>query len=253
MQQNIKKELKVVKELVKVMFIIGFGLLAIVGYEKLQKQLVISEYEQMENDYDIKSLIVNPAIMHISPLVTPIYTPIIAIGQKGRYTCSAFVVSSNYALTAGHCVKDFAGRKKASVVVWGTTIKDEKAVRTKIVAKVISSYEYSGLDMAALNGDFTEFERLDTINTTAQIYAAQVLSLGVLGDEIVMQRLELIGPYIFGIRAAGQVFPGMSGGPVIDSITGLVIGINSAALENGVLVAPLHKWKHYLNLKDAND
>lgn len=249
----IKRGRAILLSLVKLLGLAGVAMGALLGYDYGKEYIEEMKLSQLEQEYENRALTVNPVIAQVRPLVRPKFTPIIAIGTSKKYFCSAFVISSNYALTAAHCVKDLKGNNRKSVRIFATDMKTEKVVLTNIDAKVVSSYMYAGLDMAAITGDFTEFDRLATVNSTKEIAGAESLSVGVLGNRIVMERLNLIQPYGFGILAAGQLFPGMSGGPVIDLTSGKVIGINSAMGEMGAIISPLQEWKHYLNLKDAND
>jgi hypothetical protein len=58
-----------------------------------------------------------------------------------------------------------------------------------------------------------------------------------------------MGHYGFLMGAQGFLFPGMSGGPVIDMYTGRVIALNSAVSEHMVLLAPIFGIMTILGLR----
>ncbi len=55
--------------------------------------------------------------------------------------------------------------------------------------------------------------------------------------------------FAFGIAGQGYLYPGMSGGPVIDTDTLQVIGVNSAVINGSILVSPIIEIFRALNIK----
>jgi hypothetical protein len=184
-------------------------------------------------------------------------SPIIRMHMKeeGRYQfiCSAFVVSDSYAITAGHCiVNESFFMKKDDVHIFD--IKGNDAKMTAFPAAVNLRVDY-GL----LKGDFRKFNKilLDNPPMTGFIYkAGPFASFGFpWGGALMITPLQVM-PNInkaFEIQVLGPIYPGMSGGPVIDVTTGIAVGINHAVDgQAGSLIAPLVNFFDALEIDTIN-
>lgn len=152
--------------------------------------------------------------------------------EQGRFYCSATVVSKNYAITAGHCIQGETPIK----------IFDKNAVDTGVVATPVRAS--SQMDYAVLSGDFGKFKfikaELDVKQILKSFNEGNLIACGYpMAGSLICLPVKDANQYIFYFRASGALYPGMSGGPVIDKNTGRLIGVNSAVYENGVLLAPI--------------
>lgn len=162
---------------------------------------------------------------------------------EGRFYCSATVVSAKYAVTAAHCITE------------GTPIKigDSTGAETGVTALPIRA---SGqMDYAVITGDFSRFNsitpELDTNNIINSFYNGDTESCGYpMGGSLTCLSIKDAHQYAFYFSANGTLYPGMSGGPVIDRKTKRIIGVNSAVYENGVLLAPIVNLLFGLNLNE---
>lgn len=166
---------------------------------------------------------------------------------KDQFVCSAFVVSNLYAITAAHCIVDRAYFIRLDQI----RIYDENNMDTGVTAEAAAVN--LRVDYGVVKGDFKSFnkvrieEQMDGFQYTQGPYA----SFGYpWGGEMMVAPLRIM-PNIsrmFNIHVLGPIYPGMSGGPVIDTSTGVAIGINHAVDESaGSLITPL------VNFFDALD
>lgn len=152
--------------------------------------------------------------------------------SSDQFYCSATVVSKSYAVTAGHCVQQ-------GVVI---KISNSKGEDTGVTGTPIRA---SGqMDYAVIEGDFSKFKfiqpELDPKAIISSFYKGTLVACGYpMGGNLICFPAKKPGPYIFYFRAEGALYPGMSGGPVIDKKTGKLIGVNSAVYEGGILLAPI--------------
>lgn len=147
------------------------------------------------------------------------YSPIVRlVDNKGDFFCSGFVADDNYVITAAHCVYD------AKTVM----------VNERTPATVIG---YQGReDFALLKGDFREYGRLPFSYSTGISIALVGRMVAACGYPegsyfVTCTPAKILGPSMFYHEAIGEMYPGMSGGPVIDIETGVVIGLNSHVSE----------------------
>jgi S1-C subfamily serine protease len=152
--------------------------------------------------------------------------------RNSNGVCSGFVVSNKYVLTAAHCVDG----------VHDDIIVSSEDRKYKVIAKSIA---YDNVrDVALLKGDFRQFKRLAFDARGELLYeqsGRNIISCGypLDGNALVCVKLVITGSVGYKIFASGGlIIPGMSGGPVVDMTSGVVIGINSA-VSNGVLFAPV--------------
>lgn len=144
--------------------------------------------------------------------------------DKGNPSCTAFVVDPNYAVTAAHCVQDQGGK-----YLTATDENDENPIKIKVVGY------YSRGDTAVLLGSFRAFMHLPIVPNEAigaAIKNRPLLSCGFpLGQKkLVCNAVVVISPMDSKLLGHGEMYPGMSGGPVIDAQTGVVVALNTATM-----------------------
>lgn len=178
----------------------------------------------------------------------PKYSPIVRLLNNGSYSCTAFVISPTLALTAAHCV-DLG---MMGIPLFFDTVEiANSAGHTVTHAYVIGANTKE--DYALLRGDFSAFNTVKVDLVGARTFKAKrLLSCGYPwgSEELKCSELELVGTKYFQLKAKGElIFPGHSGGPVFDLDTGVVIALNSAVDQDGVLLAPLNTVPAFFKLK----
>lgn len=175
-------------------------------------------------------------------IIAPSFPATIRIQGK-NWTCTAFVIDSNYAATAAHCLASEGHMYKGDIKVFSY---DKE---TKTIAKAAGFADEN--DFGLIVGDFRDF-----MFVTAEWHDFPFLGQHYTTCGYPYQEKHLIcNPFVpatnrdFSIVGAGFLVPGMSGGPVVDLDTGIVVGINYAAVEGGVLVHPLQGFLGAFNLE----
>lgn len=155
--------------------------------------------------------------------------------SEGRFFCTGFVIDDNYALTAGHCVVNRFNMLKSDLKIYNKYGYD-----TGVIAQPAGAG--SRIDWGILRGDFSLFKkaRIETDQINYHENRA-VLSCGFPygKNKIFCTSFRVSGTHFFSIKGKSHLYPGMSGGPVIDMETKKVIGINSYVTEDSSAFAPL--------------
>jgi len=158
---------------------------------------------------------------------------------KDKFTCSGFVVSNQYAITAAHCLvneRQTLIRKEMRVHTLNDNELDSIAVKAVFVN--ITS------DLGLIWGDFSQFAklRIDTFPGAFFIAPGPFRTCGFpYGGSDLCTVFQPRGNYFNFIWGEGFLAPGMSGGPVLSLGENGVfaVGLNSSTMPNGVNVAPL--------------
>lgn len=168
-----------------------------------------------------------------------LYEPLIRLlNNKGQFYCSGVVIDGQYALTAAHCVKGSFGFLTDDAII----IHEEHDSDTGVIAEAVALDDLR--DIALIKGNFRNFKTMNV-----EYYSAKVSSLPnrlvvtcgfPSGGPTYCSMGQTVSNEFFKIRTRGSmVYKGMSGGAVVDLTTGAIIGVNSAATEDGELVAPV--------------
>lgn len=169
------------------------------------------------------------------------HNPIIRLKNlDGVFYCSAFVVSNEYAITASHCIMS----KMDLLERIPFRVFDDKNKDTNVLAMPLT--KAARMDVAILRGNFKNFKKV-VMPGPSQEYAMVTstspgpwISCGYPFDaELTCFPVSGLHQVDFFLAGGGQVYPGMSGGPLVDTSTNVVIGLNSASVGPDRYFTPL--------------
>lgn len=169
--------------------------------------------------------------------------------DKDQFTCTAFVVSDTYALTAAHCIVDKAYfLRRDKIKIFDIANKDTKIVASPAAVNI-------RVDYGIVMGDFRKFNKI-LLDDSLEGFLGKsgpFASFGYpWGGDMMVAPLRLM-PHlskVFNMQVVGPIYPGMSGGPVLDLATGVAIGINHAVDESaGSLITPIVNFFDALDMK----
>lgn len=160
-------------------------------------------------------------------------------GNKDEFFCTAFVISDVYAVTAGHCLDDGGKMSTKDITVFETIQTSEVTFEHKSTGVVAHAAGMNRRgDTGLVTGDFSTFKKvkftpypsdiLRILINNLQTLKGQLVAVGFpYGDIPLSAPILFKGTENFHLAANGVLYPGMSGGPLIDPVTGYVVGINS--------------------------
>lgn len=153
-----------------------------------------------------------------------------------RFYCSAFVISNKYAMTAAHCLYN-SGQfmKTGKIDIFSSYLQN-----THVVARPAALNLYD--DIGLIVGNFQDFKKIPVmvVPTPIDFFKGPFMACGYpYGDQMMCSRFSLISNMFFLVQGSGFIYPGMSGGPVIDVSSGIVVGVNSRVTYDDVVIAPL--------------
>lgn len=160
--------------------------------------------------------------------------------STGRFFCSATVISDTQLLTAAHCVirESFFGTE----VVEKVEVRAQDGSSLGLYAFLDSANPRQ--DVALLNGQFKLFDHMQVEIRPQAIedsflHSQHLKACGYpAGGQLVCTSVTKVKHQNFGFFASGFLYPGMSGGPVIDEDTGFIIGVNTAVFEDHIYLSP---------------
>ncbi len=158
----------------------------------------------------------------------------------GRFFCSGTVISDELILTAAHCVvrESFFGYE----IVDKVEIRAEDGQPLGLIAKLVNANPRQ--DVALLIGNFKLFDKMPVEIRPQAIedsflYSKHLKACGYpAGGTLVCTTVTNVKHMNFGFSANGFLYPGMSGGPVIDEDTGAIIAVNTAVENDRIYVSP---------------
>lgn len=153
----------------------------------------------------------------------------------GEFFCSGVVVGKRTVITAAHCVANDPGMIE---------IRDAHGKRSGTFVTVAGVSPRA--DYAILRGNVRRFAALQTEVTPIGILkditsnSRQIISCGFpWSGELFCAAVTNRVMFNFSIAGTGYLYPGMSGGPVIDLTTGKVIAVNTAVNGTVVILSPI--------------
>lgn len=174
--------------------------------------------------------------------------------EDGRFFCSGVVISKNLILTAAHCLQDF---NPLPGIIPDELNKAPIEIRTSVNSKTntygMAYKAYSRADIGVIVGDFSQFETAPIEKDTEKIHKAFTNSITACGfpyggSKACFTNTNL-GKFFFHYTSTdGALFPGMSGGPVVDSSTGKIVGVNSAVSGDANIYAPIIALEELLGI-----
>lgn len=170
------------------------------------------------------------------------YPAIFKLTRDGRAFCSATVLTKTLALTAAHCVvmEGPFGLVNATGMV-ARSLRAADGSVLKVNTEVINANPRG--DYALLSGDFSKFSTLqidDRPSSDILYNKYNLITCGFpWGGTGVCYRIMDPEKYVDFIKAKGQMYAGMSGGPVIDMNTGTIYGTNTGVTDGFVIIAPI--------------
>lgn len=170
------------------------------------------------------------------------FPAIIKLSKDGRIFCSGSVITDTLVLTAAHCVARYS-------MMTGTEILTDFNIESleKGDIHMISPSKVIGVnlrqDTALVQGDFRRYSKLKIQtdpNRDILVVQPSLVSCGFPnGGRIVCYTAKHPYKYIDMIGADGQMYAGMSGGPVMDLNTQVVYAVNHAVGPDIVIFAPI--------------
>lgn len=191
--------------------------------------------------------------MGTGPTVTDLH-PLIALYRKNLsgewiFHCSAMVVTNSYALTASHCLRDESGELTTEEIQVRTA---ELSLKNSLIVKAASMNPRA--DLGIVLGDFSQFQKALVARRGFWNHDGPYVNCGFPYGETppVCIPFVPVTNHFFMIKGAGQLYPGMSGGPVIDTTMNEVVGLNLLADDGFVAVAPMIGFLGALQLELEN-
>lgn len=154
--------------------------------------------------------------------------------KDGQFFCSGAVISDTEVLTAAHCINPYT----RDMTISSIPVKG-KVYETPGTATMFNPRS----DTAIVTGNFKEFSKLKFDSNPEDDILLHDYDLAACGfpyaGRLVCYRLSDPIKMVDVIGAKGQLYAGMSGGPVIDMATGTIYAVNHAVTESIVLIAPI--------------
>lgn len=165
------------------------------------------------------------------------------VDENSRAYCSGSVISDKLVLTAAHCVARMGewGEVEVNPKVFIRSLSNKSNHQVVVVSVVLGVQPRA--DYALIKGDFRGFNTLkfnDKPSADILVNKYNLTACGFpYGQSPVCYPFTNPEKYVDVIKGKGQMYAGMSGGPVIDIATSTVYAVNSAVTDSYVMVAPI--------------
>jgi hypothetical protein len=153
---------------------------------------------------------------------------------KLEFHCTAFVISDKLAVTAAHCLvnEEDYNMTKDDITIKNADLKDTKVIAHAAAINVRA-------DMGVITGDFSNFNKMKMREDGLLGSGGPFLTCGFpWGAKPMCSVFQPESNFYTEVQGKGNIYPGMSGGPVVDLSCGMVVGINTEAIDGHVVVAP---------------
>lgn len=199
------------------------------------------------------ALLGNYALNHVSPISHSDASIIRLHDPEGNFFCSGVVISPHLIATAAHCVSMETPFGLFVNLGMQIEVRGHDMKRTGIIAHIKNLN--ARLDTALLEGNFGSFaersieENPAIIDQIMMDPESQLVTCGYpMGGPLACSKITKVRHGFYSMYYAdGWMYPGMSGGPVIDLRTGKVLAVNRGIVESGELIFnPLSDLLSYL-------
>lgn len=170
--------------------------------------------------------------------------------KTGDFFCSGVVINDGMILTAAHCIAKEGKEKEPEDII----VKSPVHPLASWYAKAGNYSERA--DVGYIYGNFKGLPRMPIETDANEVHEQLTQSYGNIvacgfpyGGKLTCSKVENSGRFGFYYGGKGFLFPGMSGGPVINLDTGAVLAVNSAVDGEYIFVAPLIELQDMLNVK----
>lgn len=214
----------------KVSFFCGMILMVIVAHLLGALSPDVSSRQVIKLDHKFGAVLNSPLAQ---------FKPVIRLTKGSTPHCSAFVIDGAYAITAAHCLVD----DKQKLLKTKFQVFDESGLDTKTTA--IPAGVALRSDLGLITGDFRNFMPIKTDLNHFGFYSKSPYFLACgypYGQKQLICNFYVPNGqgYSFAILGQSYFVPGMSGGPVIDPVTGEAIALISYGSDgSGYGVYPL--------------
>lgn len=152
----------------------------------------------------------------------------------GYFVCSGTVTNARTVITAAHCLAGASRPASPGSPAPGFEVRGADGKPTGVISYLGG---YNGqADQAVLFGNFKAFDTRNIITdprTVIKLFenSKNLMTCGYpYGGELFCLPINNPKQFLFQFKATGYLYPGMSGGPVIDKDTGSVIAVNTGAM-----------------------
>lgn len=224
--------------------------LGFLGYSGIQGLLEkpVSQYQAIKDlpAFNIKDIEKNTQDPTRPDAMIALFRPDPITG-KITYFCTGFAISDKLALTAGHCLVDSSGERMTTDEI---TIKD---LEFKEIGKGKAGAINTRADMGVVVGDFSYLNKVKLRLDPGGFYGTNgpYIACGFAWGSLPAKCFSLSPQtnYFFQVKCSGELYPGMSGGPVLDEDSHEIVGINAAVTDGAVIITPTNGLIGALELK----
>jgi hypothetical protein len=223
---------------------IGFSLVGAVTTLLVNKALTPSMIQKVEN----MPIFEVPQVPNKGETKAPI---IRLEDPETGFFCSGTVISNDLVLTAAHCLiknnilKGQIGMRKDTFHVVSS---DQERLTVEVTAAALNQRS----DLGLVKGDFSQFRKADIVLTPTEAVqiSPMLMACGFpWGASGICYPIGKLSVYYEYFTTQGLLYPGMSGGPVIDRLTNRVIAVNSAVGQGYIVIAGLTGLFEQLGVK----